>query len=128
MKYEGAILSEEELQNIIIIGIPLVKWDVDMNTIMDCRPTGLVRSPKGKLVHFRDVKETLYLKWFGIPDPTYNRTEVLWSLPDDQIGKAEAEHASLYLFNTHEEAEAARTLYKEEQKRRYQEYMKARKT
>jgi hypothetical protein len=109
-----AILDLEELQNLIVLNFPVTVWDVDLNKITQEDPTGIVKGIKGLLVTFKD-SESKYLKWFGFDDPTYNATEVLWSLPDEQIGRAEAATASLYMFSTHEQAYRA---YSRDKKRR----------
>lgn len=114
----GAILDTDDLKVIIILGLSVWIWDVDMNQVFDDTPVSIKQGSKGALISFK-MGEDQYMKWFGIEDPTYNATEVLWSLPDDQISKAEAEYASMYMFNTSEEANGARDEYRKFTKTQY---------
>lgn len=120
IKPQGAILTEDDLKMIIILGLPVECWDVDMNKIYTMKPRAIEQTTRGKIVKV-NLDENIYMKWMGIPDETYKRTEVLWSVPDDQIGKAEAEYASMYIFNTLEEATAAHDAYRRAQAKLYAE-------
>lgn len=120
---EGAITNIKDLEVIIILGLPVVIWDIDPATIKPFHPLQIVKGHKGLFILFKEGI-SLYAKWLGFEDPSYNATEVLWSMPDDQINKAEAKKASLYMFNTDEEAKAAFTQWKLEEAARRNEWLK----
>ena len=105
----GAITTEEELKLIIILGLSVECWDVDMNTIKTRFPTRLIKGQWGLIIQFRAEAEQ-YAKWFGLDDPTYKAIEVLTSIPDKEIHHA---YAALYMFNQREEALAAQTAHRQ---------------
>lgn len=100
---EGAITDHEALKVIIVLGLPVEVWDVDMNTIRERFPTAITPGHRGEIIQFKDGMGQ-YSKWYGFNDPTYNATEVLWSSPDEIINRAEALQPSIYMFNTRDEA------------------------
>lgn len=102
----GAITTKDELDPIIVLGLSVTVWDIDPGTLKEFFPTALTQGHKGRLIEFSN-SGSMYARWFGFKDPTYNATEVLWSLRDDEINKAQAAQPSLYMFNTREEAALA---------------------
>lgn len=102
---EGAITKVEDLEVIIILGLPVEHWDVDMNTIRERYPTAIKAGQRGLIIDYKDGMGQ-YAKWHGFNDPTYNVNEVLASMSDDELDKAVAP-ASMYIFNTRTEAVAA---------------------
>lgn len=104
---KGAITTKEDLENIIVLGLPVEIWDLDMNQIYQNTPLNITTTGRGYLVEFSGTKTKLYLRWFGIEDPTYDALGVVQSVPDSQLDKVNIYPASMYMFNTRQEATAA---------------------
>jgi hypothetical protein len=111
---KGAILDLEDLQNLMILQFPVEVWDVDMNTIRERQPTAIHQGIHGLILDFKDGRGE-YLKWYGFPDPTYSPLGVSCTLSDEDIDKAQADFAIMYMFNTREEATAAQKAYAQAQ-------------
>lgn len=116
---KGAITLLEDLNTIIVLGLSVEIWDMDMNKIVKDYPTGIEKTGRGLILISKERDFTkYYLRWFGFDDPSYDALSVVQSVDDELLNKINVHPASLYMFNTKEEAVAARQAHIEEQKRR----------
>lgn len=107
---EAAIRNEDDLKVIIVLGLSIEVWDLDMNTIRTRYPIGIGPGITGKIIHFKNGIGQ-YLKWYGFSDPTYKMAQVILSSEDKDFEKALSYTASIYMFNNREEAVVAQAAY-----------------
>lgn len=89
---DGAILTREELEGVLILSMSVFLWDIDNGHIREKTILRLEKDHLGTFIRF--TQGGVLLQWCNIPDDQYSGMYI------DQHG--------YYLFNTKEQAEAAK--------------------